>query len=331
MKKKALYLIITVLSLSLILFGVYKLKDHEQDLIVRSWIKAVKDKDLNQFSKFTDMLPIVDSITKGHNMYLSKTVVDLSDDQFVEIAKNNLLGFIYSKFSDDVLILLEGYFKNEKINTLLYSDNEILNFPKHIDWNSVKIEQTKSFDKNTRSYKITFFQSKLESSFDLNLKLKKSEDSWVVERFEQFNIFLAQYKYAKAKKLKQIYAQTKSDLDKTAMITEFETKTFSYFNDFGFSTKHRIKILNSSNRNILEFKLQIYTLDENGTKLYLSVKSYNQEIESGKNVEFHIQDVGADFYREMVYNGRSPKAEIVEIKTDDQHLIKYISDLDWED
>lgn len=329
MKKKHLFL---ALILSLIIlglgFGHYQ-KSINSTKNIELWINSIQSKNIDEFNKLTDSEKLISSISDGYQVYTSKTQSTGDVEDFFNATKNSFLGFIYKTFEKDFYNIINSYFKDETNFSIFYKDTEILSFLRNIDFEKLSYEKISS-----NNYTVTFYHKKLEENFTLNIITENDTDvgqdsKFKVKSISNLHLFLNDYFLKKEDKLDSINDNVKENIDKSVLITYFETKTFNYFGNTGFSTKHIIKIKNIGDKKIFSLKYRIWVYDDINDENVERIVYLKNPISPNQEIEDFVQDISPMFNVMMTSRNKTPKAEIIFVDFM-QYKLEFKKDLDYE-
>lgn len=335
MKKIVIFLLILVGCLSLGLAGYWYKNIYQIKTIAYDIKDAVQNKNLEKFNQLVDIKSISEDFVKGYrisqlNLSPNKSNEEITE-KIIDSLKLSLVDTLYKSFSDDIETLIIQYLSNQDgYASLVFDNEEIFNFMENINWESIKINHNFSLLKNSQNVWVTLivYNKLIDHDFFINFNLTKvGWWDWKVTGIKTFSHSLDDYYQSKKEILNKINLETKNEINKTAQITSYESKTFSYFPTFGNSTKHMIKVKNNSNRIINSIKIRIWLTSSEG-ELVEKIVEDRRGISPNDTITINVTDFDPNFNYEMSSNGIFPKMEISQIELG-RLTLKYINDFEF--
>lgn len=335
MKKIATFFLFLSSCLILIFVSFWIINQYRLNNQINQIISSIQNKNLTLFSQNIDPKLISKDLVDGYRIaeQVKQSAKERDVDEPIKTIlslKNTLVDTVYSKFEDDIQILIIQFLlnKSQNIDSLVFDTDEIVLFLQKIDWNSLKVEyNTNTF--NLESFiKISFYNQLINDNLSIEILLKKDKywHGWNIVGLKDFYKTMIDYYDKKEKAIMNYNMKTNKEMGEIVQLTAYETKTFTYFERFGNSTKHKVTIKNISEKYVYSIKVRIWVYTENGDLVEKIVED-RRGIQPNDNLIMHIQDFDPNFNYEMNNNHNYPKMEIIEVNLG-KYLLKYINDFE---
>lgn len=335
MKKIVTFFLFLSSCLILIFVSFLAISQYSLNNQINEIINSIKFKNLTTFSQNIDPRIISKDFVDGYRIaeQIKQSKKDQNSDEPIKtllLLKNTLIDTVYSKFEEDIQVLIIQFLlnKQDNINSLVFDTDEILLVLNKIDWNNIKIDYKHELFSLESMIKISFYNEIVNNELSIELLIKKDKywNNWKIIGIKDFYKTMIDYYDKKEKAINNYNLKMNKEMGETVQLTGYETKTFTYFERFGHSTKHKVTIKNISNRYIFSVKVRIWVYTENGDLVEKIVED-RRGIQPNDNLIMHIQDFDPNFNYEMNNNHNYPKMEIIEVNLG-KYILKYIEDFE---
>lgn len=338
---KKIWFFLKYLQVFLCLILILKWINYEHKKAITTEIQKLSEsfetKNIKLFKNTIDSKKISEEIVEAYKISNDKKEDSLNESdetlRMLKSIKSNLLGALYDAFSNDIEKMIYQFFDKEPLYSMVYDNEEIEKNLNNLDFKKIKIElEDYQFYKNPKEYivSILIYNNLIKENLKIKLKLENVGwpifvFNWKITNLVNFEDSLRQYVELKEKRINFINEDIKNKIDSLVLLEQYETKTFSYFENFGNSTKHKIKVKNISKENIDSIKIKIWVKTFEGQMVEKIVED-RRGIEPKQTIEIKVTDFDPNFNYEMIFNKNYPKMEIIEVLSN-KEVYKYISEL----
>jgi len=220
-------------------------------------IESIQLKQLDTFTQLIDVKKLSKDLVDGYR--IAEKIKGSSENQNTDepiktiiSLKNTIVDVVYQKFNEDIETLIINFLLNNKDETdsLVFDTSEINLFLKNINWDSLVISKKINFEKMESLVTITFNNNLIKNDLSVSLTLKKNSffGSWYISEVTDFYKTIIDYNKKKSEAIAKYNTNINKEMGNIVQLTGYETKTFTYFENFGHSTKHKIELKNISNQ-----------------------------------------------------------------------------------
>lgn len=333
MKKIAVFLFFLSLCIILILSSYWIVNNQLIDNQVSSLTQSIQQKNLNTFTELINIKSLSKNLVDGYRIaeHIKSSHDNQNSDEPIKTIislKNTIIDVMYEKFNEDIEVLIINFLlnKNDETSSLIFDTEEIVLFLKNIDWDSIKVTKKINLIDSEAQVNISVNNYLIKDNIGISLKLKKETffGKWKIVEATDFYKTMIDYHEKKDQAIAKFNININKEMGNIIQLIGYETKTFTYFEGFGHSTKHKIELKNISNQYVHSIKVRIWVYTYNGDLVEKIVED-RRGIQPNESLKIHVQNFDPNFSYEMNINQNYPKMEVIEVNLG-KYILKYIDD-----